>query len=357
MIRPFFSVVISCYNSKKTIGKVLQSIVDQHMLKYEIEVIISDDCSTQDYQQEIKPFLNKLIIKQVKTDYNCCCPGNTRQRGAQAVTGQWLVFSDHDDYFMPDTFYLVKKEIKKIQQRNQKIAALVTCFNHATEQGDVFQVIGSDKINGWTHGKFFNVDGFWKKYNIHYVKDLLSHEDVAINTQLTCVIKEHPELGLYNTNIIAYTWIHREQSLSNRKYIFQGQSFTRPFLDVFLTDYLDSTIGIFIQKYKEVKDKTEKTEFYKRAMFDSLLLGYFYTQHNLFHTEKYLTKNFERCTKYLLQTLKLFDISYLDIYNHYIKEYPQIFSQVMQSSTIGTGYIPYFQTFKEWLEIVYYRKY
>jgi len=36
MIRPFFSIVISCYNSKNTIGKLLQSIVDQHMLKSEI---------------------------------------------------------------------------------------------------------------------------------------------------------------------------------------------------------------------------------------------------------------------------------------------------------------------------------
>lgn len=357
MIRPFFSVVISCYNSKKTIGRLLQSIVDQHMLKSEIEVIISDDCSTQSYQQEIQPFLNKLFIKQVKTDYNICCPGNTRQRGSQYITGQWLIFSDHDDFFMPNSFSLIKKEIKKIQIKDQKVGVLVSCFNHATEDNQVFEVIGSDKINGWTHGKFFNVDEFWKKYNVHYIKDLLSHEDVAINTQVTCILKQYPEIKIYNTNIITYTWIHRDTSLSNRQYRYKEQNFTRPFLDVFLTDYLDSTIGVFIQKYKEVKDITKQSNFYKQGMFDSLLLGYFYTQHNIFYTEKYLIKNFECCTNYLLQTLNFFDIQVKDIYNFYVKEHRDIFSQIMQSSLIGTGYIPYLQTFKEWLEIVYYRKY
>lgn len=357
MIRPFFSIVISCYNSKKTIGRLLQSIVDQHMLKSEIEVIISDDQSTQDYQQEIQPFINKLLIKQIKTDYNICCPGNTRQKGSQYVTGQWLIFSDHDDYFIPNSFNSIKKEIKQLQKQNFKIGVFMASFNHANSNNQVFEIISSAKINGWTHGKFFNVDNFWRRYNVHYIKDLLSHEDVAINSQMACISIEHPEIKIYNSNIITYTWVHREESLSNRKYYYQNEQFDRPFLDVFFTDYLDATIGVFIQKYKEVQNNTKNILFYKQGMFDSLLLGYFYTQHNIFYTEKYLIKNYECCTNYLLQTLNFFNIQPKDIYNFYIKEHPQTYAQIMQSSLVGTGYIPYLQTLKEWLEIVYYRKY
>ena len=47
-IRPFFSVIIPCYNSRNTIGILLESIVKQHMLKNEIEVCIADDCSTKE---------------------------------------------------------------------------------------------------------------------------------------------------------------------------------------------------------------------------------------------------------------------------------------------------------------------
>lgn len=43
---PFFSVIIPCYNSRKTIGRLLKSIVDQNMSN-EIQVILADDHSTE----------------------------------------------------------------------------------------------------------------------------------------------------------------------------------------------------------------------------------------------------------------------------------------------------------------------
>ena len=41
--RPFFSIVISCYNSRNTLGPLLQSLVDQELTQEELEIIISDD--------------------------------------------------------------------------------------------------------------------------------------------------------------------------------------------------------------------------------------------------------------------------------------------------------------------------
>lgn len=64
---PFFSIIIPCYNSKKTIGNLLNSIVNQDM-NDEIEVIISDDHSTESYQDIVNEYSKILSIKQVQTD-------------------------------------------------------------------------------------------------------------------------------------------------------------------------------------------------------------------------------------------------------------------------------------------------
>lgn len=350
MIRPFFSVVIPCYNSKKTIGRLLQSIVDQNMLKYDIEVVLADDCSTESYQQEIKPFLNRLLIKQIKTDYNCGCPGNTRQRGIDNATGQWVVFSDHDDYFEPNIFPIIKKQIKK---QTQQINIIYTLFKHIFPDGN-YDIIDSERY-GWTHGKFFNLDNFWNKYHVHFIKDLISHQDVSISTQLQCIQIEHPQLLNLKIDMITYNWIGYQESTSNKSYKQPDEDFERPFLDIFYNDYLYSTLGILLQKYKQYNYNNKK--YYEESFLNTILLAYFYMQYNLFHTEKYLKRNYDKIREYLLQILQLCNMNIEKLYNYYTKENIKLFSQTMKDSIIATDYIPYPQTLKEWLEIVYYGKY
>jgi glycosyltransferase involved in cell wall biosynthesis len=56
------------------------------MPKEDLEVVLADDCSTESYQDIVDKYLDKLNIKQVSTEYNCC-PGNTRQCGVDAAAG------------------------------------------------------------------------------------------------------------------------------------------------------------------------------------------------------------------------------------------------------------------------------
>ena len=105
--RPFFSIIISCYNSRKTLGTLLESIVNQHM-GHDIEVVISDDHSTERYDDIIALYDGKLDFVFTQTEYNCC-PGNTREAGAQAATGEWITFADHDDAFIEDVYCIVQR--------------------------------------------------------------------------------------------------------------------------------------------------------------------------------------------------------------------------------------------------------
>ncbi len=65
--RPFFSIVIPCYNSRNTIGRTLDSILNQHLGYNDIQVILADDCSTESYQDIVDKYKSKLFITQVKT--------------------------------------------------------------------------------------------------------------------------------------------------------------------------------------------------------------------------------------------------------------------------------------------------
>ena len=110
--RPFYSIIIPCYNSGKTISCVLDSIIQQELPYQDIQVVISDDCSTEPYQDIIDSYKDRLFITQVQTDYNCC-PGNTRQCGVDAAIGQWVTFMDHDDQLIPGSYKDLKAQIQK----------------------------------------------------------------------------------------------------------------------------------------------------------------------------------------------------------------------------------------------------
>ena len=103
---------------------------------------------------------------------------------------------------------------------------------------------------GWTHGKFFNKDDFWDKYHIHYIKDLTSHEDISISSQMNCIFSANPDLTICESKITTYQWVERQESESNKSYKDEF-GVERPFLDVFYIDYIESTAGVYYDRYKQ----------------------------------------------------------------------------------------------------------
>ena len=51
---PRLSIVIPCYNCKKTIGRLLNSVLDNKLSKEDYEVIICDDKSTDGFLDVVK---------------------------------------------------------------------------------------------------------------------------------------------------------------------------------------------------------------------------------------------------------------------------------------------------------------
>lgn len=238
--RPFYSIVIACYESQY-IDRLLKSIENQHM-QNDIEVIISDDCSpNQDYLQTIAKYYNKISLKCVQTDYNCTCPGNTREKGTQYAEGTWLVFADHDDEFIEDTLKPIKEEII---QSGEEYLCIANFYNKDPRTNKIVDTL--IQTRNWCHAKFFNLDNLWKKYNVHFKKDLLSHEDVYITTYTSCCLCKIKGADTpYFIDTFCYYWNVEPESLSRRSY--NG----REFIEVFYKDYLDATGSVYLDALKQ----------------------------------------------------------------------------------------------------------
>lgn len=94
------SVILPTYNSEKTIERALNSIFTQDGRGelFELEVIVVDDCSTDDTIN----ILSKFPIRIFKNAVNSEGPNKGRNKGLEVATGEWIIFTDHDDSWLPN---------------------------------------------------------------------------------------------------------------------------------------------------------------------------------------------------------------------------------------------------------------
>jgi len=97
------SIIVPVYNSKKYLRKCLDSLVNQSL--EEIEIILINDCSTDesiDILKEYKEkYLNKIILIDLKENKG---PGGARNEGMNIAKGEYIGFVDSDDYVEKEMF-------------------------------------------------------------------------------------------------------------------------------------------------------------------------------------------------------------------------------------------------------------
>lgn len=342
--RPFFSVIVACYSSKDTIGILLQSIVDQDM-KDDIEVVLSDDCSPdQSYNEVVDTFKDKICIRQVQTDYNFA-PGNTRERGIEYATGEWITIADHDDQYIPGSLKKIKDELTRSNEQYYMVA------NFREVNFKTKKIVREMKHSmGWNHAKFYNMDNLWKAQNIHFKKDLMSHEDICISSQINCAMKHLNSTPKFS-DTFCYIWYSRPTSVSRSKY-GNDDGVDHNFLEIFFEDYINSTASVYF-------DKLEQGYIDKNYALQNVLevVGYvyFYMQSFIFnHPDKYIAKNINLARELLINTKEVFDINNDDIYNWFAANGAANFATVEKSAIIGVGnFIPPY-SLKEWLDMLHH---
>lgn len=91
------SIIITVYNGAEYLQECLDSIFAQTLKN--IEIICVDDASTDNTPQILKAYENKMTII---TNTENCMAGESRNRGFQKATGEYVIFLDADDVYEPD---------------------------------------------------------------------------------------------------------------------------------------------------------------------------------------------------------------------------------------------------------------
>ncbi len=100
---PKFSIITPQYNSFHLMDEYFRSLESQTFKDF--EVIIVDDCSTDDSYESLKDYIGQssLVVKLFQSASNAG-PGNARNIGLSKADGQYICFMDSDDYISDDYF-------------------------------------------------------------------------------------------------------------------------------------------------------------------------------------------------------------------------------------------------------------
>ena len=93
---PLYTIIIPHHNSTETLKRLLNSIPTSDSFL----VIVIDDCSDQSEVKELS------MMKRSNVTYvflkECRGAGVARTKGLQLAQGEWILFADSDDYYLPN---------------------------------------------------------------------------------------------------------------------------------------------------------------------------------------------------------------------------------------------------------------
>ena len=109
-----FSIIIPAHNAEKRIGKLLQSIREQTFTDYEI-IVVCDACEDKTVQ----------IVRGDKTlvyEVSYRNSADTRNKGLDEAQGEYVLFSDDDDYWIhPYALEQIDTELKNLKDPSDMI--------------------------------------------------------------------------------------------------------------------------------------------------------------------------------------------------------------------------------------------
>ena len=112
MNKPIVSIIVPVYNAEKILHLALNSILKQSYS--EIEVIVINDCSTDDSLSKLQEFTRRFkdrcySLKIITHEVNKGV-ASARNTGLKNATGEYIYYVDADDWIEPNTIELLASE-------------------------------------------------------------------------------------------------------------------------------------------------------------------------------------------------------------------------------------------------------
>ncbi len=311
------SIVIPNYNYSKFITEALDSIFDQEKdstIFENLEVIVIDDCSTDNSLEVINQYRNKNNIHNmlvIKNNYNHG-PAYSRNQGVKHATGNYLIFLDADDTLTANSLITI---YKFIQDNNFPTVIISDHVNFINENTKKNKLISNKKIFANSiidNKKLLNAYLFSKKLSIT-AGSIIFHKDIFNNIQFCEQLKQNEDLPVFIYAIANYqchylnfatvSILKHQESLRNQAHNLNENDNAQYLTDIIFTDF---NLKIFTPKERAILKNKYLSQRYL-SLFRSFYLARQYPQAKLFYHKaiKYYFTNLLKLN-YLLKYIKIY---------------------------------------------------
>ena len=200
------SIIIPVYNAQDSVGKCLDSILNQSSGEWEAVVI--NDGSSDDSWKVLERYASRYPEKIRIFDQKNSGVTKTRERGIKESRGTYVMFVDNDDYLDPDYVETFLREIE-----TGDYDAVVGGYRRITDKKKIlFQYC---PVSNWMQ---YSILTPWAriirrdvilKNDIHFLNYKIG-EDIYFNMRLFYITKKVKRI-----NYIGYNWYYNTQSVSN----------------------------------------------------------------------------------------------------------------------------------------------
>lgn len=210
-MKDLVSIIMPSYNTAKYIDETVKSVFAQTYENWEL--IIVDDCSTDNTDDVVKQFLSDERIKYFKNAVNSGA-AVSRNRAIKEAKGKWIAFLDSDDLWVSDK---LEKQIRFMEKNGYHFSYSNYC--EIDEQSNALGrfVTGPKKI---TKRGMFNY--CWPgcltvMYDREYV-GLIQINDIKKNNDYAIWLKVCRKADCYLLNESLAFYRRRSGSISNHGY-------------------------------------------------------------------------------------------------------------------------------------------
>lgn len=251
------SIIMPSYNTGRYISETVDSVLAQTCDNWEL--IIVDDCSTDDTDEIISPYLADKRIKYLKNDVNCGA-AISRNRALSEAKGKWIAFLDSDDLWHPKK---LEKQIAFMEKNGYHFS--YTRYDEIDENSkpNGRSVVGPKRVTRQGMYNYCWLGCLTVMYDADVV-GLIQIADIKKNNDYAIWLKVCKKADCYFLDESLASYRKRSGSISNQSYLklikwhyklFREAEGANPVYALFCT-FRNLLFGVY-KKLRYVKAKSE----------------------------------------------------------------------------------------------------
>ncbi len=216
------SVVIPAYNESSTILDILQKVLDLDIAGIDLEVIVINDCSTDDTKALVEKFISGQSDKHVKllNQEKNRGKGAAIHRGIKEASGDYMVIQDADLEYDPDEY----RELLKPVLGGQADVVYGSRFRGGEPHRILFfwHSIGNKLLtsmsNMFTNLNLTDMETCYKLFRTDIIQKIyLKERRFGFEPEVTAKISRVPGIRIYEVGISYYGRTYDEGKKINWK--------------------------------------------------------------------------------------------------------------------------------------------